>query len=240
MSQDLAARLIAGLTVMRPSGPGPHPVVVQMHGCGGVQPLQTRYAQAAVGAGVAAVIVDSLGPRGIGRGAAHLTVCTGLTLRGAERAGDLVTVQHWLADQPWADARRTAAAGWSHGGWAIMEALVPGPHGAPCDPVLRDLRLVLLIYPYAGALSRTRRTGWGGHRPRVWARLAGRDAVVGAASAGRTLQRLRGDGLDVEALTLADATHAFDDDQASDPRTRHRPDLTAQTIEAYAAALQSL
>ena len=237
MSEELTARLIAGLSVVRPEGPGPFPVVVQLHGCGGVQPLQARYAQAACAAGVAAVIVDSLAPRGIGRAAAHLTVCSGLTLRGGERADDLVTVLRWLQDQPWADARRVAAAGWSHGGWAIMEALVPGPGGAPRDPVLRDLRLVMLVYPYAGVLSRTRRTGWGACRPRVCAWLAGRDMVVGALGARRALRRLSDDGLDVEALTLVDATHAFDDAHASDPRTRYRPDLSAQMLEQYAATL---
>jgi len=61
MAFDPAAHaewLCPHLRVVKPEGSGPFPVVVQMHGCGGVQPLQDRYARAASAAGVAAVIVD--------------------------------------------------------------------------------------------------------------------------------------------------------------------------------------
>ncbi|MEO6377912.1 MAG: dienelactone hydrolase family protein, partial [Caulobacteraceae bacterium] len=88
MTPDLdahAAKLLEHTTIVRPDGPGPSPVVVQLHGCGGIQPMQMRYAETARTAGVAALVVDSLAPRGIGRREAQLTVCTGLRLRGAER-----------------------------------------------------------------------------------------------------------------------------------------------------------
>lgn len=222
-----AARLVPHLRVLRPEGGGPFPVVVQMHGCGGMRPLQLAYARAACDAGVAAVVVDSLLPRGIGRRAAQLTVCTGARLRGAERAVDLLAVLRWLDAQPWADPRRTAAAGWSHGGWAVMEALAALPPGTPAaETGLSALKLAALVYPYAGALSTTGRRGWGA-RPRVWACLAGRDAVVGRAGPRRALERLAADGLEVEVLHLPDATHAFDDEAPDDPRSRPRPDLAA-------------
>ena len=110
-----AALLAEHLTLVKPDGPGPFPVVLQMHGCGGIQPMQLRYAEAARGAGFAAVVVDSLGPRGIGRREAQLTVCTGARLRGAERAVDLLAMLSWVKAQPWATADNVAAAGWSHG-----------------------------------------------------------------------------------------------------------------------------
>ena len=232
-----AARLAPYLEVVRPAGPGPFPVVVQMHGCGGVQPMQRRYAQAARAAGVAAVIVDSLTPRGIGRLEANLTVCTGLRLRGAERAGDLLAALVWLEREPWADRRRLAAAGWSHGGWSVMDALAaPGA----ADARLSALGLVFLVYPYAGPVTRSLRHGWGAHRPRVRGCLAGRDAVVGRRAPRRAMDRLRADGLDVEVLELAEATHCFDDECASDPRTRYRPDLAAAAEAFYVQALRGL
>lgn len=234
-----AARLAPHVTVLRPDGPGPFPVVVLMHGCGGVQPLHTRYAQAAREAGIAAVIVDSLAPRGITRRAAHLTVCSGLRLRGAERALDLCAVLDWLEAQPWADTGRLAAAGWSHGGWAIMEALVVAGRGASPTPRVGALRLAVLIYPYASVLARTRAAGWGACRPRVAACVAGRDAVVGSAGPLRALERLRADGVDLDLMSLPTATHAFDDDQASDPRTVHDPVLTARVVAFYVDALRS-
>ena len=232
-----AARLLPHLEVMRPQGEGPFPVVVQMHGCGGMRPLQRAYAQAACEVGVAAVVVDSLTPRGVGRRAAQLTVCTGARLRGGERAVDLLAVLRWLDAQPWADPRRVAAAGWSHGGWAVMEALAAAPPGAEAAGTgIGALKLAALVYPYAGALSSTHRRDWGA-RPRVWACLAGRDAVVGRAGPRRALDRLRADGLDVEVLDLPDATHAFDDSSPDDPRSRWRPDLAALAHAAYAEAL---
>ena len=237
---DLAAHaawLAPHLQVVRPPGPGPFPVVVQMHGCGGVQPMQSRYAEAACAAGVAAVVVDSLAPRGISRTEAQLTVCTGLRLRGAERAHDLLAVLAWLDGEAWADTGRLAAAGWSHGGWSVMEALA-APDAQ--DPRLAALSLVILVYPYAGPLARSARHGWGPHRPQVRACLAGRDAVVGRVSPLRALERLKADGLDVEVLTLPDATHCFDDECARDPRTRYRPDLAAAAEAFYVTALKGL
>ncbi len=238
MSQTLMlpheALLLAGLVVVKPEGSGPFPVVVQMHGCGGVTAMQRTYAEASCARGMAVVIVDSLTPRGIGDVAARLTVCTGMHLRGAERAADLGLVLDWLADQPWADPHRIAAAGWSHGAWAIMEALAaPQPH-----PRMTDLRIVSLFYPYAGVASRTRAHGWGRHQPPVFACLAGRDLTVGRIAPRRAIERLQTDGLDVELLHLPEATHAFDEDHDNlDPRITRRPDLTAQARGAYLAAL---
>lgn len=229
MTPDLTAHL----QVIRPDEPGPFPVVVQMHGCGGLRPLQQRYAEAARTAGVAAVILDSLAPRGIGRAEAHAAVCTGLRLRGAERAGDLTATLDWLDGQPWADRDRLAVAGWSHGAWAAMEAFAaPAPH-----PALARVRLAVLIYPYAGPLARTAQRGWGPHRPQVLACLAGRDRVVGTRAPRRAIDRLLKDGLDLDLLHLPDATHAFDDDGASDPRAQYRADYEALVRGRYAAAL---
>jgi dienelactone hydrolase len=74
----------------------------------------------------------------------------------------------------------------------------------------------------------------------VYACLAGRDAVVGRLAPLRALERLKAEGLQVEVLTLPGATHGFDDECASDPRTRYRPDLAAQAQRFYVAALSGL
>ena len=238
--EALAARLEPSLEVLRPTSSERVPVVVQMHGCGGVQPLQQRYGEVARQAGVAAVIVDSLKPRGIGRRQAHLTVCTGLTLRGRERALDLLAILAWLERQAWVDTRRVAVAGWSHGAWAVMDAFAsPPPTGSRSRARLSAVKAAFLVYPYVGQLARTRRTGWGEFRPSVYACLAERDAVVGHAGPSRVLKRLEKDGCPVEVLSLPEATHCFDDDHASDPRTRFRPDLASQNEAFYSEALKA-
>ena len=234
-----AARLAPHLTVVKPMRGGRLPVVIQMHGCGGLTPnQQRRYAEAAVGAGVAAVIVDSMTPRGIARREARMTVCTGLRLRGAERAADLLAMLAWLEGQPWADTACVAAAGWSHGAWAIMEALAEGrPERAPAP---LPIAAAILVYPYCGPPSRTLFRGWGQNRPAVHAIVGGRDAVVGRHLPERALRRLEADGVSVRRLFLPEATHAFDEDDYKDPRTQYRPDLEAEASAFYVEALAAM
>lgn len=235
------ARLEPHFTLHRPDGDGPHPLVIQLHGCGGRQPLHDTYAEAAKARGIASLIIDSFTPRQIPRHVAQMTVCTGLRLRGAERSADLFAALHWLERQAWVDPGRIAAAGWSHGAWTIMDAL------AGCYPAsgliegrperLDGLRAAVLIYPYAGPPSLTARRGWGEHRPKVAAVLGTRDAVAGQLLPRRALDRLARDGVAVDVLTLEGATHSFDDPDATDPRSRYHPDHAARTLGFFTDAL---
>src|SRR5262245_20073369 len=50
-------------TVTRPSGPGPFPAVVIMHGCGGLSPQLERWARWFADRGYIGMVVDSFGPR---------------------------------------------------------------------------------------------------------------------------------------------------------------------------------
>lgn len=221
--------------VFRPSGPGPFPTVIMMHGCGGLQPFLFEYGKAFGDAGLAVVIVDSFAHRKISRLSAHLTVCTGLQLRGRERAQDLFEVIDWLTQQKWSSAGQIIAAGWSHGGWAIMDAMSLA--GSRADLMARagNIRGVLLIYPYCGPFSQTAAKGWGELRPKVTAILGQDDAVVGVQAPLRALGRLINDGVSVDTHIYDDATHAFDDDRASDPRSRFRADLRERAISLAVA-----
>ena len=238
-------RLAGAVKVVKPAGRGPFPVTLQFHGCGGLVPLQDHYAQAAVKAGIAAVTVDSLAPRGLSRLDGHLFVCTGAMLRGAQRAADVHAMLAWLETQPWADMNRIAAIGWSHCGWTLMDALALGSATrkatglTDADPkALARLKGVFLIYPYASFPSLTSQRGWRGARPPVGAIIGGRDTVVGTKAPLRALERLKADGVSVEAEVFAEATHSFDDNVAVDPRTRYRPDLSAKARERYVGFLK--
>lgn len=231
--------------VFKPAGPGPFPVALILHGCGGKTPFLEAYARAAVAAGWAAVVVDSLKPRGMSSLDAKLLVCTGVALRGLTRAADVFAMLAWLETQAWADPQRVFLAGWSHGGWTIMDSYAIGENAAratklaDADPArLRQrVRGALLVYPYAGYPSLTSRRGWGEGAPPVWSVLAGKDAVVGWKLPGKALDRLASDGLRVDRVMFDDATHAFDDDKANDPRARYRPDLFQEMQTYFARAL---
>jgi dienelactone hydrolase len=239
------AKIVEHSRVFKPEGAGPFPVALILHGCGGKTPFLEAYAQTAVEAGYAAIVVDSFRPRGISRLNAMLLVCTGTQLQGVKRAADLFAVLTWLETQAWADPDRVFAAGWSHGGWTIMDAFAAGENApratglADADPArLRaQVKGALLVYPYAGYPFLTHRQGWGAPGPKVWSVLAGKDQVVGWKQSGRALDRLLRDGVPVDTVFHADATHAFDDDRANDPRARYRPDLFDQTRDYFKRAL---
>lgn len=232
-------------TVLRPPGPGPFPLSIQLHGCGGPRPFLKTYAEAAVAAGVAVIIIDSFTPRGFSRLDGSLLVCTGAALQGSLRAGDLYAVYDWAQRQPWVDNRRIVATGWSHGGWTIMDGLAAGDRAGrltrlsdlPAHP-LAGLAGAILIYPYAGFPAMTAGRGWGEAKPKVGALLCGRDQVVGVRFPERAIERLERDGVPVQRLMLNDATHAFDEDLPSDPRTKFRPDLRDQATAWYVEQLQ--
>ncbi len=244
-SHAWGAKVVDASQVFKPVGPGPFPVALILHGCGGKTPFLEAYAQTAVDAGYAAIVVDSLKPRGMSTLDAKLLVCTGVRLHGLKRAADLFAVLAWLERQPWADASRVFLAGWSHGGWTIMDGYAIGANAAratglvDADPArLRaQVKGALLVYPFAGYPALTTRLGWGGAGPRVWSVLAGRDQVVGWKAPSRALERLKRDGISVDSVFHADATHAFDDDRANDPRSRYRPDLFGQTRDYFTRAL---
>jgi dienelactone hydrolase len=228
-----------------PPGLGPFPVVLILHGCGGKTPFLNAYAEVAVNTGYAVIIVDSLKPRGMSLLDGKLFVCTGTTLQGLKRSADIFAILAWLDTQTWADADRVFLAGWSHGGWTIMDGYAIGVNAAranglpDADPVkLRaQVKGALLVYPYASYPSLTSSRGWGQHGPRVWSVLGGKDQVVGWKHPKKALERLTRDGLNVDTVFLPDATHAFDDDRANDPRAKYRPDLFSQTRDYFGHAL---
>lgn len=248
LSADWGARVADASRVFKPSGPGPFPVALILHGCGGKTPFLEAYARVAVEAGWAAVVVDSLKPRGMSTLDGKLFVCTGMTLQGLKRSADIFAMLAWLERQPWADPEQLFLAGWSHGGWSIMDGYAIGANAAratgisDADPVKlrRRVKGALLVYPYAAYPSLTSRHGWGADfesPPKVFSVVAGRDQVVGWKYPQKALERLKRDGLAVDTVFYADATHAFDDDRANDPRARYRPDLFAQTQAYFASAL---
>lgn len=245
---DRVAKLAPHFTVSRPKGAGHLPAVILLHGCGGPRPFLEDVAKVIVAAGAAAVAVDSFAPRRISRVAAFATVCTGARLHGRERAGDLFAAMEWVRTQDWADANRIVAAGWSHGGWTVLDALALRPGGEleratrltglPAEPLL-GLAAALIVYPYAGVASYAGRRDWR-IAPRSIAITAGRDTIVGASAPRQALERQRQRGAPLELHHFEHATHAFEDAAAEDPRVRYDPEATAQEHALLRGLIASL
>jgi len=231
--------------VMRPEGPGPHPLVIQLPGCGGKKPFQQTWAQVAKTNGAAALIIDSHKHRGITQMGAYAGVCTGLRLRGAERAGDLIAALEWAKRQDWVNPSRIYAAGWSHGGWTILDALCIGDkierytglRDAAAN-VMDGLAAAFILYPYAGigSLTHVRPAAC---KPAISAIVCGDDKIVGSRSPLRVFERLRTQGLNVSVAFFENGTHAFDEMDARDIRVRPDKALVARAHALYAAFLSA-
>ena len=239
--------LIPGSQLLLPEGEGPFPVAIQMHGCGGVKKLQGRWAPVAREAGWAVLILDSYAHRKINTLQAYATVCTGMRLWGRERAGDLYAAMEWVRQQSWADHEHIVAAGWSHGGWTVLDsmALTPGAEaesatrltGLPPEP-LKGLVGAFVIYPFTGPGALAPSRGIRVDVP-IKALVGTADVVVGNVSVERALQKMRTPGAPVDITMLQGATHAFDEIEAQDMRVRYDPELTQKAQEMYAAFLKA-
>lgn len=230
--------------VMPEQASGPVPAVLLFSGCGGVRQLQDDYAEAANGQGAAAVIVDSHAARGIGRLAARLLVCSGVRLRGQHRAGDVFAALEIVRADERIDASRLALAGWSHGGWTILDALSyvhdtkapPGFTSLPGD-ALAGVRGALLIYPYCGPVIRADGGDLVSELPiRAW--LMENDAIADPGACAALFERAEAAGADIAWTLYPGLTHAFDaPDQPWDPRMEYDAQATGRAHARFAGWL---
>lgn len=209
-------------------------LVLLMSGCGGLvgadgpKAIMDDYARLAQQAGAHAVIIDSLGARDIGFDAARSQVCTGLRLRGRERAADLAAARA-LASEYWGRPFDTViAAGWSHGGWAVMEQLRLDASG---DAAALNPDAVVLVYPYCGRFNSSRRAAWDFDGPLL--HLSAENDVLSPAETCRDIiTRARGGVEGVETIIFDGVTHAFDESDQT-PQSRYIYDAET-AAEAHA------
>ncbi|MGJ3232791.1 MAG: dienelactone hydrolase family protein [Oceanicaulis sp.] len=233
------------VTMLYPPGEGPHPCVILLHGCGGVRRISHAYAEAAVKAGCAAMIVDSLTPRGIDYDTALAQVCTGRVLWGRERAGDLYAALDIARADPKIDARRLALAGWSHGGWTILDALALDRAGQPPDGLktaperpFEGVKGVFLIYPYVSGPALARRKPIDPPGP-VEAIFVEDDSMAKEHHAIAVLEQARKDGASVRWTTYGGVTHGFDEpDHHPDSPLRYDGEATAMARTQFTEFLK--
>lgn len=233
------------LKTVYPPGPGPFPAVLLFHGCGGVRRIMHAYADAAAKAGVAAVIVDSCTPRGIDYQAALARVCTGRQLWARERAADLHAALAAVREDSRIDPDRLALAGWSHGGWTILDAFAldaagRAPDGLDAAPseAFKGVRAVFLVYPYVSGPALSRRRSFTPPAP-IEAVLVDNDAMASDADAAQVLSRLKHEGAAVSWSTLGGVTHGFDEpDHHPQSKLLYDAEATARTRADFVDLLQ--
>ncbi|MDP5241178.1 dienelactone hydrolase family protein [Uliginosibacterium sp. 31-16] len=118
--------------LFQPVSPGPHPAVVMLHGCGGAYAkdgtLNARHrmwGEALAAQGYTALMLDSLGSRGIKE------LCTQKfserKLKEADRRGDAYAALAYLRSRSDIDAKRIGLLGWSHGGGVTLDTITHLP-----------------------------------------------------------------------------------------------------------------
>ena len=236
------ARLEPHTVPVGPDDDRPRPAVLLFHGCGGLRPHLPEYAAAASARGHRAFIVDSFGARGWSRAVSLALVCPGVIFRGRERAGDVLAALWGVSQRPDVDAGRVTLAGWSHGGWGIMQLMAaplerPGELGL-ADPMAADLSGVkanFLAYPYVGPGSRARTQPWR-RCPKTLAVIARRDHLTTVRNAERVHEMVRGCGVEMETW-VADGSHAFDEPSNAGPMA-YDPALAEESISRFSRFLE--
>jgi dienelactone hydrolase len=134
-------------------------------------------------------------------------------------------------------------AGWSHGGWTVMDALaLDPPHqlptsldSAPADG-LKGVAGVLLIYPYLGFGALAGSDPVASSAP-ILMLLSGHDSIVPTEASLRVAARLREQGHDVETHVYEGRDHCWDQTDLHSPRLVYDPGVTADAHVRVASFL---
>jgi dienelactone hydrolase len=104
-----------------PQGAAPTAAVVVLHGCDGVGPHYREWADRLAQWGYAALLIDSFNPRGFQQ------VCNHGELVPPElQAADAFAGAAYLRARPDLHIQRVGVIGFSHGGWAVLKAVLAG------------------------------------------------------------------------------------------------------------------
>jgi dienelactone hydrolase len=140
-------------TLIRPEGEGPFPAVVILHDCSGLGPgssgAPARWSKDLVQQGYVVLIPDSFTPRGFPGGVCTLPGMETTSASGYARAADAYGALAAVRALPFVDGKRVGVMGNSHGGWAVLAAMVAQPtdDGALAEAKRHGFAAALALYP---------------------------------------------------------------------------------------------
>ena len=195
--------------VYRPSGDGPFPAVVALHGCAGLAgrsgPIAARYrdwGERLAADGFVVVVPDSFGSRGLPSqcGVRERTVRT-----ARERVADAVAARHWLQSQKWVTPNHVSVLGWQNGGGAALwtvrrRAHLTSAEGGP------DFRSAVALYPGCRTL---RQSEWSARVPTL-VLVGAADDWAPASACEQMVKSARGRSAQAEIVVYPGAYAEFD------------------------------
>jgi dienelactone hydrolase len=183
-----------------PPGAGRRPLVIVVPGSLGVAPSHLAHAEALVGAGLAAFVLDPFGGRQV-----TSTVANQTQYAFAASAWDVLAAWRVLAARPEIDPARIGAQGHSRGGSAVLTAATRRFADAVAGPG-RGLAAVLAAYPWSGHQFLDPRIG----PTRLRVLMGDRDEWCSVQQVQGHVQAIRLTGGAVSMRIVGGAAHSFD------------------------------
>jgi dienelactone hydrolase len=191
----------------KPEGNGPFPVVIGLHGCGGLsshsEPVQPRYrdwAEQLLKEGTAVLLPDSYGSRELGP---QCRVKERRVLARRERVADITASRLWLAQQPWVAHDRISLLGWANGASALLWAVRPQLSSRTTEP---DFRSAIAFYPDCRISAGL---GWSARVPTL-VMIGAKDDVSSPPACRQMIDGARGRSALVRIVVYPGAYHDFD------------------------------
>jgi dienelactone hydrolase len=176
------------------------PAVVILHGSDGLTDHQRRYARDLVALGLAVLVVDSFGARGVEDTIGELEAVTPYSM-----LIDAYRVLALLQTHPAIDPTRIALVGWSKGGmvadWASRRR-----YKELLGATLAPYAAYAAFYPWCGEQHAPVRLTGG---PLLYL-IGEKDDWTGTAPCMDYVERVRDAGYDARLVVFADAEHGFD------------------------------
>jgi len=113
-----------------PFGTAPTGAIVVLHGCDGIGPHYRQWARRLTEWGFAALLIDSFRPRGFREVCNH-----GMLVQPEAQARDAFDGAAYLRAAPEVRAERVGVIGFSHGGYAVLKAVLAGLVRCQNEPV---------------------------------------------------------------------------------------------------------
>jgi dienelactone hydrolase len=191
----------------KPEGSGPFPVVIALHGCGGLgghsEPVQARYrdwAAELLKEGKAVLFPDSYGSRELGP---QCRVRERKVTARRERVTDILAARHWLMQQNWVAQDRISLMGWANGASALLWAVRPQLLLHHAEP---DFRSAIAFYPDCRLSSGL---GWSARVPTL-VLIGAKDDVSSPPACRQMVEGAHGRSALTRIVVYPSAYHDFD------------------------------
>jgi dienelactone hydrolase len=193
--------------LFKPSGAGPFPTVIALHGCGGlngpsdqIQPRYRDWAEQLLKGGNAVLLPDSYGSRELGP---QCRVKERRVLARRERVADIMASRQWLLRQPWVAQDRISLIGWAHGASTVLWAVRPQLASPKAEP---DFRAAIAFYPACRISSGL---GWSARVPTL-VLIGASDDVSSPSACRQMVDGAHGRSALARIVVYPGAAHDFD------------------------------